>query len=65
MANLFYFFRNPLLLATIFDDIASMKYWTNIKINSSGKVIDSCLKDFKTTLHAFYARNTLINKIRL
>ena len=34
-----------------FGNTASKKYWIDRKINSCGKVIFSCLEDYKTTLH--------------
>ena len=48
------------LLAIFFGKIAPMKYIINTKINSSGKVISSCLEDYKTMLHDFFICNTFI-----
>ena len=45
------FFRTFPLLTTLFWNTASKKYWIDRKINSCGKVIFSCLEDYKTTLH--------------
>ena len=38
----------------IFVRIAPLKYKISTKINPRSKVIFSCLKDFKTTLHDFF-----------
>ena len=53
---LYIFFQTPpptLTFDIIFDNIAPMKYGLNTKVISQGKVISSCLEDYKTTLRAF------------
>ena len=45
-----YLFSEPLTFDNI---LLAMKYGINTKMNSQGKVISSCLEDYKTTLHAF------------
>ena len=55
----FYLFLESTLLAIFFGKIAPIKYRINTKINSSGKVISSCLKDYKTTLHDFLCETLL------
>ena len=40
-------------MAIVFGKISPIKYRINTKRNSCGKVIFSCLKDYKTNLHDF------------
>ena len=56
----FCLFLKSTLLAIFFGKIAPMKYRIYTKINSSGKVISSCLEDYKTMLHDFFICNTFI-----
>ena len=50
---LFYLFSKPPLLARFFRQIGPMKYQTNTKINSCGKVKITFIEDYKTALHNF------------
>ena len=61
--SFYIYFLNPLTLITI-GNIAPMIYGVNANINPCGKVISSCLEDFKT-LHCFFISNTFICHTRL
>ena len=61
--SFYIYFLNPLTLITI-GNIAPMIYGVNANINPCGKVISSCLEDFKT-LHCFFISNTFMCHTRL
>ena len=64
---LIYFFQTstPYQWQDFYDNIALLIYGLNTKINSSGKVVSSCLEDYKTMTYSLYISNTFICHTRL
>ena len=60
-----HFFPQNLPHLTFFNNIVLMTYGVKTKRNSQGKVISSCLEDYKTTLQAIFISKTFICNTRL
>ena len=61
----FMIFPNHLLLTTFFWQYCPNENQIDTKTNSGGKVISSCLENYKTMLHVFLTSNTFISDKRL
>ena len=53
----FIFYETPTIDSTFFDNIVSMKYGSNTKINSCGKIVFSFLEDQNNVTCFFYKKH--------